>query len=195
FEKKRTAPTTKNTPFSNEILEKFENFYANFCDIAPIMILPLGVSHFTRGEYIYRLDETADEIFRLYDALKNFPRLGLIIYGDAFTLARAYSDDFSVSIEEKLISGYARAISHEKFFSTLIKNNSAEKTKFFRSKFRGMVWQDRIYIPVETLENEMKLSSRQTISVDGKIFVESRRINKKIFLCDENRIIFLEDTP
>jgi hypothetical protein len=169
------------------IIANFETFYANFNEHAPIMILPLGVSHFTRGDYTYRLSQAAAEISHVYEALRYFPRLGLVAYGDAFTLANSFNDDFSVSIETELISAYSDAIACENFLQTL-QRDSAKTTRWVRSSYRGYVWENKIYIPAELVP------SRQTVMINDSAFVEARRISdKKINLCTVKRVIYLDN--
>jgi hypothetical protein len=175
-----------------DILANFEMFYTSFNEHAPLMILPLGISHFTRGDYTYRLSQAASEITRIYKALRSFPRLGLVAYGDAFTIVHSYSDDFSVSIEAELISAYAEAVACGNYLQSLHRNSN-ETERWVRSLHGGYVWEDRIYIPTELFENEFNHSApRNAVTINNKTFVESRRIpDKDIYLCDERRVIFI----
>jgi len=179
-----------------DILGNFNTFYNSFHEHKPIMVLPLGVSHFTRGDYTYRLNQAAMEISRVYDALQNYPRVGLIAYADAFTLSRAYRDDFSVSIEPQLISAYSNAIYGENFLQ-LIEKTTNETTRWARSAYHGYIWEDRIYISTNTLENEILIMPhRQIIEINENSFVDSRRISGKIItVCPVRRVIYVDNTP
>jgi hypothetical protein len=150
-----------------DILHNFENFYFEFHEHKPIMILPLGISHFTRGDYRYRLSEAAEEITRVYNALMNFPRLGLIVYGDAFTLQRAYSDDFSVTIENELFAAYKNIISRE-FFLSAIERTPSSNSRWVRAAQHAYV-----------LGDEISFANDESIS------------EKNISVCEERRVIFV----
>ncbi|MCL1843044.1 MAG: hypothetical protein FWF79_04465 [Defluviitaleaceae bacterium] len=182
--------------YFTDILKMFEEFYMNFHHHAPVMILPLGVSHFTRGDYRYRLKQAAEEISRLYNALQSFPRLGLIVYADAFSVFRAGNDDFSVSIEPPLMNAYAAAIAGE-FFLSSVEKNAANENRWIRSFYSGYVWEDRIYISTRTAENELNLPApRQTIEINERFFADARRIPEKIIrICYERQVIFIENMP
>jgi hypothetical protein len=188
--------TWKSETGYKDILQSFEIFYESFHEYKPIMLLPLGVSHFTRGDYTYRLHETADEIKRVYMELQNFPRLGLIVYGDTFTLGHFYTDDFSVSIEKVLASAYREAISDEYFLHSL-ERTPQNTAMWVRARDNGYFFEDRIYISNRTLENELYIPApRQRTVFDEKYFTESWRVfGKKITACVNRRVIHVENKP
>ena|GEM_PF-553793 len=175
--------------------ENFEIFYESFYKHAPIMILPLGISHFTRGEYIYRLTQTAEEISALYKHLQTFPRLGLIVYGDAFTLARTYHADFSISIEEKLSAAYAKAVASDYFLHSLEKSGAAD-TRWVRFPHSGYVLQEQTFLPLEIFEAVIKTAPpRQIFTINNQNFIDTQKVNiKEIFLCEEKRVIYIART-
>ena len=189
------ATWNAQTDFKN-ILEQFETFYNSFSEHKPIMILPLGVSHFTRGDYTYRLTQAASEIIRVYEALRNFPRLGLIIYADALTLAHAHSEDFSVSVEAELVDAYRQAVSCAQFLPSLVRTTE-ETMRFVRSAFNGYYFDGTIYLSPQTLENELKIPPpRQKTKINGSYFIEAGRISgKKIFACQDRQVIFIDNMP
>ncbi|MCL1884199.1 MAG: hypothetical protein FWF81_10690 [Defluviitaleaceae bacterium] len=182
--------------YFTDVLSMFENFYNAFHEYKPVMVFPFGVSHFTLGDYNYRLNPAADEISRLFNEFKNFPRLGMIIYADAFTILRGFSDDFSVSREPVLINAYAEAISSRHFLSSL-ERYVDKSTRWARSAYKGYFWEGRIYISQNTLENELTISvPRQTIEINENNFVDSRRISGiSINICHNSKVIFVENTP
>ncbi|MCL2225446.1 MAG: hypothetical protein FWB96_10825 [Defluviitaleaceae bacterium] len=176
-----------------DILQNFEQFYRSFREHKPIMILPLGVSHFTRGDYTYRLNETAAEIQRVYQSLQNFPRLGLIIYADSFTLNHTYTDDFSISMENILLNAYRKAVSAENFLHTL-ERTAESNSRWFRAAHHGYFYENRIYISTHTLENELFIPPpRQTTEINENFFTDSKRISgKRITACPDRQVILIE---
>jgi len=177
-----------------DILQAFEIFYSSFHEHKPIMILPLGISHFTRGDYVYRLHDTATEIKRVYNELKNFPRLGLIVYGDAFTLGHFHTDDFSVSIENILTNAYKQAISNDYFLQAL-ERTPQETRRWVRAMEHGYFLENKIYIANRTLENELFIPApRQRTVINENYYTNSQRISgKKITACAKRRVIFIEN--
>jgi hypothetical protein len=179
-----------------DILRQFEQFYASFHEHKPIMVLPLGISHFTRGDYTYRLSEAAEEIERIYRELGNFPRLGLIVYADAFTLAKTYTDDFSISIETELSKAYKNAISGENFLN-ILERTTEETARWVRAQTHGYFYNGSIFISHSTLENELFISPpRQVTQINENPFAESQMISdKNIFACEQRRVIFVGNKP
>ncbi|MCL2200151.1 MAG: hypothetical protein FWB80_14660 [Defluviitaleaceae bacterium] len=182
-----------------DVLDNFETFYHSFHRHKPIMVLPLGVSHFTRGDYRYRIHQAAAEIAHIYKALQNFPRLGLIAYADNFTLNRVYRDDFSISVEPQLMVAYSHAITPDHFLQSLERNDTqnAERPNWVRSAHHGYIWEERIYIPIQTITAELSLHApRQTIEINYSTVTDSRRISeKKITACFHNRVIYVDNLP
>ncbi|MCL1863534.1 MAG: hypothetical protein FWF78_08215 [Defluviitaleaceae bacterium] len=177
-----------------DVLTNFETFYHSFHQHKPLMALPLGVSHFTRGDYRYRVRQASEEIERIYDALQNFPRLGLIAYADNFTLNRMYRDDFSISTEPQLIAAYNIATTSDHFLQTLERSTLSENLRWTRSVHHGYVWEEIIYIPT-ALELSTP-TSRQTIEINYSTVIDSRRISgKKITACFHRHVIYVDNLP
>ncbi|MCL1878715.1 MAG: hypothetical protein FWF80_07645 [Defluviitaleaceae bacterium] len=175
-----------------DVMTGFEQFYAAFQEYKPIMVLPLGVSHFTRGDYSYRINEAAAEIGRIYAALENFPRVGLIAYADVLTLSRMYSDDFSVSREINLIRAYGEAASG---LLSSLSQIPEENSRWVRSAHRGYFFDDEIFISKHTLENELQIPTtlHQPAQFDNEVLFPADVIRKNIFACQTRRVIFIYD--
>jgi hypothetical protein len=167
-----------------DILGRLETFYDSFHRHKPIMVLPLGVSHFTRGDYRYRLNQAGEEITRIYRALQNFPRVGLIVYSDAFTISRAYTDDFSVLIEPQLITAYRKAVENEFFLSSLQREATSQAAlRWVRLPNHGYYHDGRIYIPQATENETVELTEAQNLP------------EKIITACVLRQVIFVENKP
>ena len=179
-----------------DILSQLETFYGAFHQHKPIMILPLGISHFTRGDYTYRIHQAAAEITRIYEAIQAFPRVGLVAYADAFNLHHAYTDDFSISIERQLLAAYADVISSDNFLSSL-ERNAAAIPKWTRSIYHGYAYDDRIYISIHTLQEELSTPApRQTAQINDATFAEAYHLlTMELSVCHALRVIYVEKTP
>jgi len=185
-----------NDGFVGDIIEQFTPFYHEFQAHHPMMVLPLGVSHFSRSDHIYHLQEAAAEILRTYQALAGFPRLGLVVYADAFRLAPATQDDFSVSTENDLISAYTKAIANMHFIS-ILESDAPQEPGWARSAFTGYYWEGRIYVDTETLTTELSIPMpRTTIEMNGRIFTDAGRISGSgvtVSFCDIRHAILIEE--
>jgi len=178
--------------FAADVIEAFTPFYHSFQARHPIMALPLGISHFSRADHIYHLEEAAAEITRVYQALAGFPRLGLIVYADAFGISRAMRDDFSISLESKLLAAYEDAVSARHFVSVL-ETNAPHGSRWVRSAFAGYLWEGQIYINTDTL-TELSISlPRNTVEIGGHNFVEADRIiGRKISFCEIRQVVLMQ---
>jgi len=179
--------------FTENIIAQFTPFYHEFQAHHPIMILPLGISHFSRSDHIYHLQDAAVEILRVYQSLSGFPRLGAIVYADAFRLSPTAQDDFSISVENCLISAYAKAIANTHFISTLEKDATHE-LKWIRSAFSGYYWEGRLYVNAETLTTELSITlPRISIEINARVFIEAERIpGATVSFCDIRHAILIE---
>ena len=184
--------------FEKDILEDFRPFYMAFGEHKPIMLLPLGISHFSRADYVYNLHPAADEIRRVYHALGTaFPRVGMIVYGDAFIMTPGTNDDFSITLEQDLIETYRQIIDENHFITSIDKdasNGFRQASTWVRSRFHGYYFENRVYIDTRTMENELGISApRQTTEINGWHFVESQRIpGHTVIICETRGIIFVE---
>ncbi|MCL2357210.1 MAG: hypothetical protein FWC70_08665 [Defluviitaleaceae bacterium] len=173
-----------------DVMPGFRQFYTAFSEHKPIMILPLGVSHFTRGDYSYRIAGASEEILRIYSALENFPRLGLIAYADSFTITRMYSDDFSVSRETGLIRAYSLAAA--RLLPTFERDNR-ENSRWIRSAHHGYFFDNELFISPQTLETELRIPTpAQTLEINNQIFASAALLSQNTFACQTRNIIFIE---
>jgi len=178
--------------FARDIIEAFAPFYHGFQAHHPIMVLPLGVSHFTRYDHSYNIPEAEAEISRIYQALAGFPRVGLVAYADAFGIAQTARDDFSISVEGRLMKAYGKAIENRHFISAL-EPNATHGPRWTRSAFVGYYLDGNIYVDVDTLA-ELSISvPRSTHEFDGRIFADASRVSgRRISFCEIRQVIFID---
>jgi len=194
----------------DNVIDSFAPFYHNFQAHHPVMVLPLGVSHFSRLDYTYRITEASDEISRLYRALLGFPRVGLVAYADAFGLTYASrllghntpTDDFAVSIESELMEAYAAAVANPLFLSMLEREalplahgQAADGTstqpapRWVRSPNFGYFYDGAFYVDVETLNSLNIATPRGTVAIGDRSFVEMDRL--EAVFCRDRYVILL----
>jgi len=159
-----------------DIFAKLQTFHSNFQAHKPISILPLGISHFKRGDYYFYVDETADAILNTYELLRSFPRVGMIVYGDVLAISPQNSNDFSISNDPLLFTAYQEAINHE-FFLSNINTNSEPSPTWLRSSYHGYFWEDNIYISTLFLENVKKMTPLRGVrEINGEGYVNQNQL-------------------
>jgi len=178
--------------FVHDVIETFAPFYHMFAPHHPIMLLPLGISHFSRYNHAYEVDAAAMEILRVYQALAGFPRVGLVAYGDAFGVARTGRNDFAITVEKRLVSAYNRVAANPHFLPVLDTSVSLAPRRT-RSIHMGYHWNDNIYVNVATLAELNIPTPRQTVEIDGHLFACSSRISAhRIWFCEIRQTIMVD---
>ncbi|MCL2285117.1 MAG: hypothetical protein FWC32_01990 [Firmicutes bacterium] len=180
----------RNSGGLEDVVEQFTPFYHRFQAYHPIMVLPLGVSHFSRLDHTYRLQEAAAEITRVYRALAGFPRVGLVAYADAFGLTPATNDEFAISIERELISVYAKAVANAHFLSAL-ERDTTHGPRRVRCKYMGYYHNSRVYVSAETLSRLAIPVPRFTTEVNGRVFIDIDRVAGASF-CEKRNVILID---
>jgi len=136
--------------FYTDITAQLMPFYLSFQQYKPIMLLPIGVGHFSRRDYVYRVPEAVAEITRIYEAMQtSFPRVRLVVYGDHGNTT-AQGDDFSLTREDRIIEAYSEAISSSHFLSR-VEPGRTDGPLWMRSAFHGYYYDGEIYIDRELL--------------------------------------------
>jgi len=177
--------------FSIDIIEDLEPFYMAFQARHPIMLLPVGVSHWSRADFIFRINEAGDEITHVYDTIRlAFPRVRMIVYGDGFGIGS--QDDFSITSDPELREIYSRVINHEHFLST-IERDASTSPRWVRSVFNGYYFDGKVYVDVQTIERELLITTPGNIfEIDGRSFVEISYIEERAIHIDPvHQVIFI----
>jgi len=173
-----------------DTLEQFEAFYHRFNDHHPVIVLPLGVSHFSNEGHGYRIPQAAYDITDIYRTLLSFPRVRLVVYGDAFGMAKTGGDDFSISIEPALIDAYRDAISHERFLSAIEKSPQSTG-RYKRDLQHAYIYNNRIYIDTETLQSLNIPLPGSVTEINGREYINASRLSGfGIRHCEELNIVF-----
>ncbi|MCL2190295.1 MAG: hypothetical protein FWC16_14820 [Defluviitaleaceae bacterium] len=177
--------------FHTDITESFAPIHRAFQRYKPLMLLPFGVSHFSRIDYAYYIHEAAAEIERIYDALRAFPRLKAIIYRDGKNIGARW-DDTTLTREREIMQAYSNAIACEHFLSSVINAPRQTERQWLRAAHHGYYYDGRLYIHYETLTRELSIppTALQT-EINGQAFVDTERLSPQITVCHTRRIIFV----
>jgi len=173
--------------FSVDVIEAFEPFYRTFENLHPIMVLPLGISHFSRYDHAYHIAEAAAEILRVYNALMGFPQVGLVVYGDIFGIAQTAGNDFSITLEDGLMQAYSKAIASTHFLS-IPETDTQPAQGWARSEFMGYYYDGRIYVDVRTLAERDISIPRITVEINEGTFVNAELLTGVRF-CETRRVV------
>ncbi|MCL2362255.1 MAG: hypothetical protein FWC73_10635 [Defluviitaleaceae bacterium] len=178
--------------FIEDIPTLITPFYQSFQRYKPIILLPLGVSHFSRRDYVYRVPQAAEEIIRVYNILRDsFPRVRLVVYADV-DISTPEWDDFSLSREEPLIKAYGEAITDDYFLSRLEPGN-IEGPMLMRSPLHGYYYQGEVFIDREILEaRRHRPLPSATKEINERTFVNTADIDwMKVVTDHSRRVIYV----
>jgi len=179
--------------FIVDIPSYIKPFYLSFQQHKPIILLPLGVGHFSRRDYVYRVPQAAAEVTRIYNALRDsFPRVRLVIYGNHNT-STPYWDDFSLTREDALLRAYNEAISDEYFLSRLIPGDF-DGLLYMRSPLHGYYYQGNVFIDHGILEARAhRPIPAPTKEVGGRMYVNINEINwMKVATDHTRRVVYIQ---
>lgn len=158
--------------FIYDIPDMLSPFYVNFQQYKPIMLLPIGVSHFSRRDYVYRVPEAAAEITRVFEAIRDgFPRVRLVVYAN-HGITTAQQDDFSITREQGTINAYRDVIADSHFLSRL-EPGGDEGPIWMLSDFHGYYHDGQVFVDREILAGrQQRITSAQVMEINGRSFVE-----------------------
>ena len=158
--------------FINDIPAMLSPFYVNFQNYKPIMLLPVGVSHFSHRDFVYRVPQAAAEITRVYEAIRDgFPRVRMVVYAN-HGITTPQRDDFSVTREQGTIYAY-RDVTADSHFLSRLEPGGDEGPIWMLSNRHGYYHEGQVFIDREILEfRQQRVSSGQTTDINGRAFVE-----------------------
>jgi len=183
------APQTAEG-FVRDVPAQLAPFYQSFQRHKPIILLPVGVGHFSRRDYVYRVPGAAVEIVRVYDAVRfAFPRVRLVVYGD-HRISTPYGDDFSLTREYALLDAYREAIADDHFISRLAPAQE-DGIAWMLSPLHGYFYEGQIFIDREifTQANNRAFITRE---INGRTYVTAESVNWiKIATDHTRRVIYM----
>jgi len=163
--------------FITDIPALLKPFYLSFQEHKPIILLPVGVGHFSRRDYIYRVPQAAEEIARIYSSLgDNFPRVRMVVYGN-HGITTPQGDNFSLTREEAILRAYSEVIADSFFLSKLIPGE-ADGPLLMRSALHGYYYQGEVFIDLEILEARPHRPLPAAVKeIGGRMYVSTNDVN------------------
>lgn len=153
-------------------------FYYNYQKLKPIMVSELAVSHFTTQSNAYYISQAADEINKLYGAIrKSYPRIKAVMYIDLNLVEPAKGknlNDYSITNDDTLKHTYSAAVSGALFLSDLDPVQDAYAKITIKSPFPAYYKGGEYYIAHKTLEHDLNLPDLQLLS-DKAVLIEGEK--------------------
>jgi hypothetical protein len=176
--------------YNADILAALTPFHQAFQRHKPIMLLPLGISHFSRVDYTYNIRAAAAEIGRVYAGLSGFPRVKAVVYRDARNFG-PQRDDMTLTRESELMLAYAQAVSCGHFLPA-VQPLPLQFRQWLRSAFHGYLYDGNFYADCETLTSELSVSlPGATFEINNRPYVNIDLLPLDITVDRERRIIYI----
>jgi len=178
--------------FIYDIPTQLATFYVNFQQYKPIMILPIGVGHFSHRDFVYRVPQAAIEIKRVYEAIRDgFPRVRMVVYAN-HGQSTPQRDDFTITTETGTTEAYRDAIADSHFLS-MLEPGGGDGPLWRLSPLHGYYYNGQIYIDREIITTEQRrIPASAIVDLDGRSYVEASVVSGLVIEVDHvKRVILL----
>lgn len=150
-------PIYKNKErYEIDINKKLDYFYNMYKDKKPIMISKLAVSHYSKEDHTFYIDEARDIISQIYTQLPaHYPRIKAVNYIDINNIKVAPegvgSDNFRVSTEPKITQIYKEAIQSPYYLENVEEAKEEKAHQWVKMQTPIYQYKDGLYIGEETI--------------------------------------------
>jgi hypothetical protein len=173
---------------SVDIEEVLAPVHQHFQHHKPIMLLPVGISHFSRARYVYYMEETMEEIRQLYAALPGFPGVKAIVWFDRLRYGSQW-DTLSITREHEILRAYAQAVADVYFISAFPPTGTGSVQKKLRANNAGYYYNGLYYINIDTL-NELNINySGEVTERDSRLYAPATLLGVTFTVCRVSRTI------
>ena len=138
--------------------QKLEYWYKSFQEKKPMLISSLAISHFSRVDHTYAIQETQDQLTLFYgDLLEAYPRLRGIIYVDVDmgSVSKKGQDDYRLTGQEALLETM-RNLSLPLKVNTALQVGNTNTNCYMKYSIMGTYFGDKLYIPQEYMASCFK---------------------------------------
>ncbi|HHX59725.1 MAG TPA: hypothetical protein GX707_03145 [Epulopiscium sp.] len=153
-----------NEKYHVDIEEKLSYFYNMYKDTKPMMISKLAISHYSKEDHTFYIEEARDIINQIYSEIPvHYPRIKAINYIDIDNIKVAPQqmgrDNFRVSTESKITNVYKEAINNPYYLEKVEETEKQKGTQWVEMKTPIYIYDDILYILEETILYDWKLNT------------------------------------
>ena len=169
-------PIYKNKiKYKVDINEKLTYFYNMYKDKKPIMISKLAVSHYSKEDHAFYIDEASDIINQIYSEVAiNYPRIKAINYIDIDNIKIAPQntgyDNFRVSTEPKITKVYKEAIKNFYYLENVADTQKQKSSYWIEMRTPIYEWNNNLYIQEETILYDWNIDVIDQVK-DAKVII------------------------
>lgn len=179
---------------NKDIFEDIDFIYYLFQDKKPMMISQLGISHYSKRDHGYYIDEAANKIISFYNTIKDkYPQIKGINYMDFNNIDIAPNgighDNFKVTSQSKLTEYYKNALKNDYFIDFLdIQSGSSIEEQLIASYYPIYKQNDKLYVSEKVIKYEWS-DLFFIINEDNKIVINGNNYYSLDSLKQDNNFI------
>lgn len=178
-------PRYKNgEKYNYDVTKNLEYWYKSYQEKKPLLISSLAISHFSRVDHAYAIQETKDQLTLFYDKiLENYPRLKGIIYVDVdmAKVSQKGQDDYRLTGQPALMETMKNLSLPLKIHATL-QEDEKKINCYMKYNIIGTYFDEALYIPQEYMAlcfKEVPLKKIKYIqNLSGELFYAYEDIQK-----------------
>lgn len=171
--------------YSYEGIEQLDFWYKNFQHHKPMLISSLAISHFSRVDHVYTIQETQDQLTLFYkEVLESYPRLRGILYMDVDmnVISKTNKEDYRLTTQPALINTMKALTLPLASQNTL---QTAQKDKvscYMKYSIIGSYFEDKLYISEDYIGicfprvNLKKVAKKQDLH--GEVYYALEELSK-----------------
>lgn len=145
-------------PYQYKAYDKLDYWYKCFQHKKPMLLSGLAISHFSKVDHAYTIQDTIDKLSLFYhESLENYPRLKGIIYMDVnmAELAQGGKDDYTITGHPQLVDAMQNLTIPLIIQPTLVSPDK-EMSCYQKYSIDAMYFGDQLYIPQEYMSSCFK---------------------------------------
>lgn len=143
-----------NKKYTPNIMTDIDFWYKSFQTKKPMMLSSVAISHFSRVDHTYTVEEAKNKLALIYEKITSaYPRIKGIIYID-LDMKQVYKegkDDYRISVQAQLKDYMKTVLKDKKFLNEANPEVEGSIMQYLKYSISGIEIDNRIYIPKECI--------------------------------------------
>ena len=159
-------------------------WYKTFQAKKPMLVSALAISHFSRVDHTYTIEETKDQLSLFYDdILEIYPRLKGIIYMDVdmADISKKGQEDYRLT-DQPILLETMRSLSLPLNINSTLQEQNKNSICYMKYSIMGTLFEEELYIPQEYMASCFKnvplRKIRHVEDLTGEVFYSYEDIQK-----------------
>lgn len=136
-------------PYEVNLKQQFDFWYKNFQEEKPMMLSTLAISHFSRTDHTYTIEDAKTKFTFVYDTLvSEYPRLKGILYADVDMnqMVSDGLDDYRITSQKALSEAVGTLQASPQYLHKVTKRESESAMQQIRYTVPALITDDKYYI-------------------------------------------------